>query len=213
MKFSNDANGDPNFAYVMYRHADADHQHIHIVFPRVDKNGEVINDKFSARRGMRVCAELEQEHDLKVTKNRKLGGRTSEKDDFLPSRKANNNKNQVEKYIREQKEQGKPVTKKEAKQAMAKIRSDLKSKVDAVFSTYPRLDEALRGLERSGVKIQTRFSKAGKLTGIVFQDAKAGYSFKGNAIGWKANEGKIAQTDEKVKCNSNTIIGAATKHK
>lgn len=190
MRFANDEAGNPDFPYVIYRHIDADHQHIHFVFPRIDNNGKVINDKFSARRGMKVCAELEEMYDLKVTKNRKLGGKASKEDDFLLSRnkKANNNRNQIEKYLREHKEAKKPVSKKEAKQAMAKIRSNLKSKVDSVFGTYPKLDEALKGLERSGVVIEPRFSKTGKFTGIVFEDTKSGYSFKGSAIGWKAGE-------------------------
>lgn len=72
MQFANDAEGKPNFPYLVYRHTDTQHPHIHIILSRVTFDGGVINDSHNFRRGMRVCQKLEAKYGLKATQNRRL---------------------------------------------------------------------------------------------------------------------------------------------
>lgn len=50
--------------YVVFKHTDIDRTHIHIVSVCVDENGKKISDKFEKMRSMKVCRDLEKQHNL-----------------------------------------------------------------------------------------------------------------------------------------------------
>ncbi|MDF0720606.1 conjugal transfer protein MobB [Kaistella sp. PBT33-4] len=50
--------------FVVFKHADIDRSHIHIVSVCVDEEGKKISDKFEKMRSMNVCRELERKHGL-----------------------------------------------------------------------------------------------------------------------------------------------------
>lgn len=50
--------------FVVFKHTDIDRSHIHIVSVCVDEQGKKISDKFKKMRSMKVCRELEKQHDL-----------------------------------------------------------------------------------------------------------------------------------------------------
>ena len=50
--------------FVVFKHTDIDHSHIHIVSVCVDEEGKKISDKFEKMRSMNVCRELERKHEL-----------------------------------------------------------------------------------------------------------------------------------------------------
>ncbi|MFN3664552.1 MAG: conjugal transfer protein MobB [Sediminibacterium sp.] len=50
--------------FVVFKHADIDRSHIHIVSVCVDEQGKKISDKFEKMRSMNVCRELERQHGL-----------------------------------------------------------------------------------------------------------------------------------------------------
>jgi len=50
--------------YVIVRHQDRPHQHCHIVYNRVNNEGNTITDKFNYLRANRICRELEQHYGL-----------------------------------------------------------------------------------------------------------------------------------------------------
>ncbi len=52
--------------YVVYRHYDKAHAHIHIVSSRVGANGKKINDSNEAKRAIKICRQLEQQYGLNV---------------------------------------------------------------------------------------------------------------------------------------------------
>jgi hypothetical protein len=52
--------------YVVYRHYDKAHPHIHIVSSRVGANGKKINDSNEAKRAIKICRQLEQQYGLSV---------------------------------------------------------------------------------------------------------------------------------------------------
>ncbi len=58
--------GYGNQPYIVFKHADIDRQHLHIVSVRVDENGKKIKSDFENRRSMEVCRRLEQEYGLHV---------------------------------------------------------------------------------------------------------------------------------------------------
>ena len=58
--------GYGNQPYIVFKHADIDRQHLHIVSVRVDESGKKIKSDFENRRSMEICRKLEQEYGLHV---------------------------------------------------------------------------------------------------------------------------------------------------
>jgi len=56
--------GITNTQYIIGRHFDREHPHIHIVFNRVDNNGKTISDKNDRYRSEKICKELTEKHNL-----------------------------------------------------------------------------------------------------------------------------------------------------
>lgn len=50
--------------YIIARHNDQKHPHVHIVFNRVNNNGRTINDKNDCYRNVKVCKELKEKYGL-----------------------------------------------------------------------------------------------------------------------------------------------------
>ncbi|OAV65974.1 Relaxase/mobilization nuclease domain protein [Bacteroidales bacterium Barb6XT] len=53
-----------NTQYIIGRHYDKEHPHIHIVFNRVDNDGKTITDKNDRYRSEKICKELTEKHGL-----------------------------------------------------------------------------------------------------------------------------------------------------
>ncbi|MDR0506338.1 MAG: relaxase/mobilization nuclease domain-containing protein [Dysgonamonadaceae bacterium] len=53
-----------NTQYIVGRHYDKEHPHIHIVFNRIDNNGKTISDKNDRYRSEKICKELTEKHGL-----------------------------------------------------------------------------------------------------------------------------------------------------
>ena len=56
--------GIVNTQYIIGRHHDREHPHIHIVFNRVDNNGKTISDKNDRYRSEKICKELTEKYGL-----------------------------------------------------------------------------------------------------------------------------------------------------
>ena len=50
--------------YIIVRHQDREHPHVHIVFNRIDNNGKTISDKNDMYRNEQVCKKLKTKHGL-----------------------------------------------------------------------------------------------------------------------------------------------------
>ncbi len=50
--------------YLIVKHQDRDHPHIHIVYNRVDNNGKTIADNFQKQRNVKVCKDMTLKHGL-----------------------------------------------------------------------------------------------------------------------------------------------------
>ena len=58
------AMGIVNTQYIIGRHHDKEHPHIHIIFNRVDNNGKTISDKNDRYRSEKICKELTETYGL-----------------------------------------------------------------------------------------------------------------------------------------------------
>ena len=58
------AMGITNTQYIIARHNDKEHPHIHIVFNRIDNNGKTISDKNDRYKSERICKELPDKYNL-----------------------------------------------------------------------------------------------------------------------------------------------------
>ena len=56
--------------YIIARHNDQKHPHVHIVFNRVDNNGRTISDKNDCYRNVKVCKELKEKYGLYLGKDK-----------------------------------------------------------------------------------------------------------------------------------------------
>lgn len=54
--------------YIIVRHRDREHPHVHIVFNRIDNNGKTISDKNDMYRNEQVCKKLKAKHELYFAK-------------------------------------------------------------------------------------------------------------------------------------------------
>ncbi len=61
--------GFGNNQFLMVRHYDAEHPHIHIISSRVKLNGEVVSDKWDYRRAEKLAREFEKKYNLKEVQN------------------------------------------------------------------------------------------------------------------------------------------------
>jgi hypothetical protein len=52
--------------YIVARHFDKEHPHIHICFNRIDNQGKTISDKNDRHRSVKVCRELTEKHGLYI---------------------------------------------------------------------------------------------------------------------------------------------------
>ena len=62
--------GIVNTQYIVCRHTDREHQHLHIVANRVDNDGNTINDRNDAIRNVAVCKALTREYGLHFSKGK-----------------------------------------------------------------------------------------------------------------------------------------------
>ena len=62
--------GIVNTQYIVCRHTDTEHQHLHIVANRVDNNGNTISDRNDAVRNVAVCKALTREYGLHFSKGK-----------------------------------------------------------------------------------------------------------------------------------------------
>jgi hypothetical protein len=58
--------GIVNTQFIVVRHNDREHPHCHIVFNRVDNNGQTISDKNDRLRSVKICRNLTERHGLYI---------------------------------------------------------------------------------------------------------------------------------------------------
>jgi hypothetical protein len=141
--------------YVVYRHTDTQHDHIHIVASRVRlTDGTAVSDSWNYRRGEMIARQLEEQFGLSPTQcsweNNKRSPKTGE---IRRQRRTGeiNKRNQLQKLIEQ-----------------------------SLENTYS-LDEFIHRLTIKGVSVRLRKSKEGKIEGISYK--LDGVAFQGRQLG------------------------------
>src|SRR5699024_6736543 len=65
--------GIMNTQYIVCRHTDTEHQHMHIVANRVDNDGNTVSERNDAVRNVAVCKALTKEYGLHRSEERRVG--------------------------------------------------------------------------------------------------------------------------------------------
>lgn len=147
--------GFDNSQYIMYRHTDAKHQHIHIIANRVNYSGEVVSDSKDYERSEHLVRKLETKYGLSTLKN----GKTNNKSIITQK--------EIEKSIRT----GKPP-----------IKLVLQQKIDGAMLNSNHIQDFIKELKNKG--IYTKFNASmttGRVTGISFR--YEGIIYKGSTLG------------------------------
>ena len=148
-----DGMGYTNNQFVMTRHHDTEHEHIHIVANRISLDGQVVSDSQDYKRQTSLMREIEKDFGLNVISS------TSEKKSLK--------KSEVEKSLRT----GEP-----------NMRLILQKLADRAIKNSENIVEYAKQLKTQGVALIATFQQEGqKLTGLVYE--KDGFRFKGSDLG------------------------------
>lgn len=153
--------------FAIYKHANTDDDHIHIVASRIRLDtGKVVHDGWDYVRSEKVLRELEKEYGLvQVQSSREKQART-------PST------GQIRRMRREQQEysQGKREIPPELP-----IKTQLQQAIDEAVEDKPPMPLALARLQLMGIEVRAGFTRTGKSKGISFQ--MQGQAFSGTHLG------------------------------
>lgn len=150
--------------FIMFRHLDADHPHLHILVNRIDFDGKVLSDSNDFQRSEKVLRELEKKYNLtKVLSSREAKERAMTKDELEMMKRTN--------------------------QPSGKLA--LQEIVRSVLHSGRRISTAdfVEGLEDKGVTVLFNQAKTGYVSGISYSykgfvstGAKLGKDFKWTSI-------------------------------
>lgn len=141
--------------YIIYRHIDQEHQHIHIIANRVKFSGELVNDSKDYERSEHLVRKLEKKYGLTELTEVALG------------KKSSPTKSELEKAIRT----GKPP-----------VRFLLQQKIDEALSKSIDVSQFITVLKEKNISPKFNASKTtGRVTGISFKYQNLIY--KGSTLG------------------------------
>ena len=144
--------------YIIYRHIDQEHQHIHIIANRVKYSGDLVSDSKDYERSEHLIRKLEKKYGL-----------TKLADVALGKKKASPTKKELEKSIRT----GKPP-----------IKLLLQNKIDEALSKSIDISGFIIALKQKNIAPKFNASKTtGRVTGISFKYQDVIY--KGSTLGRK----------------------------
>ncbi|WP_010664401.1 relaxase/mobilization nuclease domain-containing protein [Marinilabilia salmonicolor] len=146
--------GFDNSQYVMYRHFDRDHPHIHLIANRIDMDGKVVSDGRDYRRSEETIRELEKKYSLSPVLESKF------------SKESSLSKGQIELYRR-------TGTIPAKKQIQIVLRKSLTKAISVA--------EFEKNLAEYGVLVKHHKNNQGKVFGVSFE--LNGQAFKGSALG------------------------------
>ncbi|MEA5599261.1 relaxase/mobilization nuclease domain-containing protein [Rivularia sp. UHCC 0363] len=153
--------------YVIARHQDTDHEHIHIIASRIRMDGSVVPDSWDYRRSEVVVRQLEQEFGLEPTRcsNERVAQKVKQKLN-------------IETTVGERSAQ----TKKQKHHFSGKppVKQLLADAIDEATSDQPTVTELIARLQQQDITVHPSFSTKGK-----FKNAIA-FSMNGvKMAGWK----------------------------
>jgi hypothetical protein len=150
-----DGMGFKNNQYIMTRHEDTAHEHIHILANRITHDGQVVSDSHDYKRQSQIMRQIEKEYGLKTVEPSQETGRKGLR------------KTEIEKSLRT----GEP-----------NMRLILQNLASRAIKKSDGIVEYAKQLKSQGVALIGTFQQGGqKLTGLVYE--KDGFRFKGSDLG------------------------------
>ena len=141
--------------YVVYRHGDRDHDHIHIVASRIRlTDGMTVSDSWDYRRSETLIRSLEAQYDLSAVPS------SRERDDRAPTTGE----------LRQQWRTGE-----------ASVRGQLVADIEQAVAGNPMLPQFMHRLKDRGVNARVGYTRTGKVKGISYE--LKGVAFSGSKLG------------------------------
>ena len=162
--------------YVVARHHDTNHEHIHIIASRIRMNGSVVPDSWDYRRSEVILRQLEKEYGLEAVScsSDRVAQRVQEESGFETTVSDRHSQTQKQKHHSSNQP---PIT-----QLLADI-------IDAATKDQPTVTQLIHRLQQQGVVVHPQFNAGGlfkeaiafELNGIKIGGYKLGsaYSFPG----------------------------------
>lgn len=163
-----EANGFTQHQFIMFRHRDADHPHLHILVNRIGYDGSVLSDSNDYARSEKILRELEQKYQLtQVPSSRQAHERAPTKDELEMMRRT--------------------------KTPSAKLKLQVMIKSVLKERSGMTTDQFIHALESRGVRILFNQAKTGYVSGISYQlgDFVITGSKLGNDFKWKTITNRI----------------------
>lgn len=146
--------GFENSQYVVARHTDAEHDHIHIVSSRIGLDGKTVSDSNNYRRSEKVIRQIEKDYDLQRV---------------APSQEA------------KQKGLTTGELRKALRTGEASVKMLMQKKLDEVAKRSLTMSDFARRVREEGIELIPNVAKTGRVTGLSF--AHDGEVMKGSDLG------------------------------
>jgi len=159
-----DGMGFTNNQFIISRHTDTEHPHIHILVNRISLDGSVVSDSHDYKRQEVIMRKLEKEHGLvQVLSSHEVGRKAPTKGEVEHSLRTNEQP----------------------------IRMNLQNLIDTALSdnaSFTNFKDFVKNLAQQGVDTKLNQASTGTISGISF--AMNGVAFKGSQLGkaytWKS---------------------------
>jgi len=169
--------------YIIYRHTDQEHQHIHIIANRVKFSGEVVSDSKDYERSEAVVRKLEKKYGLSELVKRKA------------KNKSNLTKQEIEKTLRT---------------GEVPIKLLLQGKIENSLLISNNTEQFIRALNDEGISLKFNVSKStGRVSGVSFRYDDIIY--KGSTLGRKFSWNNIIKKIDYEQSRDSSIILEANR--
>ncbi len=139
--------------YVVFRHHDQDHDHIHIVACRIKLDGTCVHDSWDYRRSSGVLRRIEKEYGLRETITHDQGKRSP----------TTGERRRLERTGEQS------------------IREKLQAAIDTATQSRPTMLNLIESLKQQGIDAQVVYNTTGKVKGVIYR--LDGITFSGTQLG------------------------------
>lgn len=147
-------NGFDQHQYIVFRHHDADHPHMHLLVNRIGYDGSVVSDSNDYARSEKVLRQLEKEHRLTIVVSSKEAKERAMTKDELEMMKRTNEPS---------------------------VKMQLQVILQGVLQHKPDTEQFIKALEAKGVNVLFNQASTGFVSGISY--GYQGLLFKGASLG------------------------------